>query len=154
MRYQHRFTVKAPLADVAAFHSRSASMGAITPPPIVVRVHAAPAQLTEGDSMDFTLWLGPLPVRWVARIEQTSATRFVDRQMRGPFAQWEHHHTFVPVDAGQTEVIDQVTAHLHKNWFWKLVGASMWIGLPALFAYRAWKTRRLLSRSVPAPITA
>ena len=28
--------------------------------------------------------------------------------------------------------------------FWGLVGVLMWIGMPALFAYRGWKTRRML----------
>jgi len=65
MKFQHRFRVKAPLAAVADFHSRSASMPAITPPPMIVRVHAAPARLTSGDVMDFTLWAGPVPLRWV-----------------------------------------------------------------------------------------
>ena len=41
MRYEHRFRVKAPLAAVADFHSRAASMPAITPPPIIVRMHRA-----------------------------------------------------------------------------------------------------------------
>lgn len=147
MRYHHRFIVNAPLADVAEFHSQSASMGAITPPPIIVRVHAAPAILGEGDHMDFTMWLGPLPVRWLAQIEQVTPTSFVDRQLRGPFAAWAHKHTFELVDAETTAVLDEVDATLHTNWFWKLVGVGMWLGLPILFAYRGWKTRRVLEQS-------
>jgi len=147
VRYQHRFTVKAPLADVAKFHSRSASMGAITPPPILVRVHSAPGILQEGDRMDFTMWLGPMPVRWLAQIEQTTPNSFVDRQLRGPFASWVHKHTFEPIDPATTAVIDEVNAALHPNWFWKLVGVGMWLGLPILFAYRGWKTRRMLEQS-------
>lgn len=154
MRYQHRFTVNAPLAEVVAFHSQAASMGDITPPPILVRVHAAPARLSEGDQMDFTMWLGPLPVRWVAQIEQVTPTSFVDRQVRGPFASWEHLHTFQPVDAHTTIVLDRVTATLKPDWFWKAVGMSMWAGLPILFAYRGWKTRRLIEPAAPAPVTA
>lgn len=150
MRYQHRFVVDAPLDDVASFHSQSASMGAITPPPIIVRVHSAPAVLDDGDEMDFTMWLGPLPIRWLARIEQKSGASFVDRQVSGPFAQWEHLHTFVPLDAGRTAVVDQVTARLSDNWFWKFVGINMWLGLPILFAFRGWKTRRLLGRKKTA----
>jgi ligand-binding SRPBCC domain-containing protein len=145
MIYTHRFLVRTPLADVSAFHRQSASMGAITPPPIVVRVHEAPPLLSAGDRMDFTMWLGPLPVRWIAQIEDTEETGFVDRQIRGPFAQWVHRHTFVPVNETLTEVHDEVTVDLHEhNRFWQIVGFSMWLGLPVLFAYRAWRTRRLL----------
>ncbi len=146
MIYRHVFCVRAPLAAVADFHRRSGSLSAITPPPIVMRVHRAPQVLGEGDEMDFTLWLGPLPVRWVARIEQISEAGFVDRQVRGPFRRWEHRHTFVPLDEMTTEVHDEVQAEPGDGLFWKLVSLAMWLGLPLLFAYRGWRTRRLLGR--------
>lgn len=144
MRYEHRFRVNAPLAAVAKFHSRSASMPAITPPPMIVQVHAAPEQLSEGDRMDFTLWTGPLPIRWTAQIEAVSPTGFTDRQISGPFAHWTHRHTFVPVAEHVTDVVDQVEARLKRHPLWGLVGWLMWAGLPLLFAYRGWRTRRLL----------
>lgn len=147
MIYNHRFLVRAPLADVVEFHRRSASMGAITPPPIVVRVHQAPLLLTTGDRMDFTLWLGPLPVRWVAEIEESEGIGFVDRQIRGPFARWVHRHTFLPVGDAQTEVHDEIHVDLHEtSRFWQIFGFGMWLGLPLLFAYRGWRTQRLLSK--------
>jgi ligand-binding SRPBCC domain-containing protein len=144
MKYAHRFRVKTPLAAAAEFHGRSASMPAITPPPMIARVHAAPAVLAEGDTMDFTLWAGPIPVRWVARIEDASSTGFTDRQLRGPFAAWAHRHNFVRVDDRTTDVLDEVEAELKRHPFWGFAGALMWIGMPGLFAYRGWKTRRIL----------
>ena len=146
MKYTHRFRVAAALPAVAEFHSRSASMPAITPPPMIVRVHAAPAVLAEGDTMDFTLWAGPIPVRWVARIEDASTGGFTDRQLRGPFAAWAHHHSFVRVDDRTTDVVDEVEAKLKRHPFWGPAGALMWIGMPVLFAYRARQTKRLLAK--------
>lgn len=147
MEYHHRFEVKAPLAEVAQFHRLSASMGAITPPPVLVRVHHAPEVLKDGDEMDFTMWLGPLPVRWVARIEDVTSSGFVDRMLRGPFSSWVHHHRFVGVDTQTIAVEDHVEVTLSSHPFWKLVGGFMWVNLPVLFAYRGFKTRRLLSRA-------
>ena len=147
MIYTHQFVVVAPLDDVRAFHSRSASMGAITPPPVIVRVHRAPDLLDEGDEMDFTMWLGPLPIRWLARIEQVTPVSFVDRQVRGPFRRWVHTHTFEPVDARTTIVHDRVEAEYSDHWWWKLVGMGMWWNMPVLFAFRQWQTRRLLAKS-------
>jgi ligand-binding SRPBCC domain-containing protein len=144
MKYEHRFRVRAPLAAVADFHSRSASMPAITPPPMIVRVHAAPARLGEGDEMDFTLWAGPIPLRWAAKIEEVSPAGFTDRQLRGPFAAWAHRHTFVRVTDEITEVVDEVQAEVKRHPFWGPVGLLMWAGMPALFAFRGWKTRLLL----------
>ncbi len=127
-------------------------MGAITPPPVVVQVHAAPQRLSEGDIMDFTLWVGPLPLHWVARIEETTPISFVDRQVQGPFASWEHLHTYVAQQDGSTAVDDRVTARLRRHPFWFAVGLGMWVTLPLLFAFRGWKTRRILE-ATPARLS-
>jgi ligand-binding SRPBCC domain-containing protein len=84
MKYYHRFRVPASIDQVAEFHRHSTSMAAITPPPILVRVQRSPAVLANGDEMAFTMWLGLLPVHWLARIEAVSDTGFTDRQL-GPF---------------------------------------------------------------------
>lgn len=147
LKYRHTFQVRAPLADVAEFHRRSAGMGAITPPPVIARLHRAPARLEEGDEMDFTLWLGPLPLRWLARIENVSLAGFTDRQLRGPFKHWAHRHAFVAVDETTSQVVDEIEASLRKHLLWGLVGLGMWLSLPLLFAYRGWKTRQLLERT-------
>jgi len=144
MNYHHRFRVPASVERVAEFHRRSASMAAITPPPIVVRVQRAPAILADGDEMDFTMWLGPLSVHWLVRIEGVSKTGFTDRQMRGPFADWVHRHTFTAVDENLTDVVDEITLQLRPHPIWWLVGLGMWLGLPVLFAFRAWKTKRMI----------
>lgn len=144
MNYHHRFLVRAPLSQVAEFHRLPASMAAITPPPIIVRIHSAPPVLTEGSEMEFTMWLGPIPLRWQARMEDVSPTGFTDRQLNGPFAEWVHRHTFRAVDAGTTEVLDEINLRLRPHPVWGPIGAGMRLGLPVLFAYRQWKTRRLV----------
>ncbi len=83
---------------VAEFHSYPDAMAAITPPPIFVQVHQAPPRVAEGQQMDFTMWLGPLPLRWQARFEDVTAAGFVDRMVQGPLAAWSHRHSFVAVD--------------------------------------------------------
>jgi len=144
MRYHHRFRVQAPLVRVAEFHSRSASMPAITPPPIIVRVQRAPAVLADGDEMDFTMWLGPFPIHWLARIEAVSPNGFTDRQLKGPFLEWVHRHSFVSVDEHNTDVLDEITLRLRPHWLWWPIGLGMRLGLPVLFAFRALKTKRQL----------
>jgi len=144
MKYRHRFRVRAPLERVAEFHSRTARLAVLTPPPMVVRLHRAPGIQREGDEVDFTMWLGPLPIRWTARIDSVSETDFVDRQVHGPFRSWRHRHAYAPIDADTTEVTDEVQAELKTHWLWSVVGALMWFSLPLLFAYRGWKTRSVL----------
>ncbi len=142
--FHHRFRVHAPLAAVTAFHRQPASLAAITPPPVLVRIQSAPAELDEGDDMAFTLWLGPLPIRWLARIENVTANGFLDRQLSGPFRHWLHRHTFVTLNPAITEVYDTISAELRDEPQWRLLGQAMWYSLPILFTLRARKTRRLL----------
>ncbi|HSJ56262.1 MAG TPA: SRPBCC family protein [Anaerolineae bacterium] len=144
MKYRHTFVVDAPPQEVAAFHTRATSLQAITPPFVPMRLQSAPDEMDDGDEMEFTLWLGPVPVRWRARIEDSSPGGFVDRQVSGPFAAWAHRHTFVPLDGGATQVVDEVDARLRRHLLWGPAGLAMWLGLPILFAYRGWRTRRLL----------
>jgi len=151
MHYQHEFTLQATLEDVMDFHAHSSSMAAITPPPIIVRIHEAPAILKNQDRMRFTLWLGPLPLHWMAQIETDSPTSFIDRQVTGPFALWEHRHSFTALEGGRVLVKDDVTARLKRNPVWWLAGAGMWLGMPILFAYRGWKTSKIVRRRSPLP---
>jgi len=144
VKYHHRFQVNAKLASVTEFHTRAASMAAITPPPIIIQMKSAPTTLAEGDVMDFTMWLGLFPIRWLARIQDVSSTGFTDQQLEGPFAEWVHRHIFMAVDEQTSVILDEVDLRLRSHPFWWLVGMAMWLGLPLLFAYRAWKTRRML----------
>jgi ligand-binding SRPBCC domain-containing protein len=60
-----------------------------------------------------------------------------------------HRHSFASVDATTTEVIDEVQAELSPHWLWRIVGGGMWLTLPLLFAYRGWRTRRVLEHTSP-----
>ncbi len=146
MNYQHRFRVQAPLHAVAEFHSHPDAMAAITPPPIFVQVRQAPPRVADGQAMDFTMWLGPLPLRWQARFEDVTAAGFVDRMVQGPLAAWSHRHSFVPIDDAQTDVVDELAVEVRRHPVWGPIGLGMSLNLPVLFAYRQWQTRRLLDR--------
>ena len=63
--FRHSFTVDAPLAAVHAFHHDSRALRQLTPLPIIARIHAY-EPLADGSRAAFTLWFGPLPLRWQA----------------------------------------------------------------------------------------
>jgi ligand-binding SRPBCC domain-containing protein len=150
MKYHHRFRVNAPLAEVISFHRQATNMGAITPPPIRVKIHQAPAELSSSDEMDFSLHLGPFQIRWLALIENMTEAGFTDRQLQGTFLTWNHRHSFNPIEASVTEVDDQVTAEVKRSLGEGFLGWVLWLGMPFLFAYRGWKTRSLLEGRLDA----
>jgi ligand-binding SRPBCC domain-containing protein len=98
--------------------------------------------------MRFVLSLGVVRVPWVARYSDVSPRGFTDIQLRGPYSYWRHRHTFVPLDDARTEVVDEVEAQLATNPLQAATGLLIWLGLPALFAYRTRKTRGLLAKPI------
>lgn len=141
-QYKHRFTVNAPLTVVAEFHRDSRALRLLTPPPVWVQFHSV-EPLAEGSVADFTMWLGPLPVRWTAVHTQVTPHGFSDTQKRGPFRAWQHRHSFRELGDGRTEVMDEVEAEPGN-----LISRFMWLNLPILFAYRGWQTRRVCRKKV------
>jgi ligand-binding SRPBCC domain-containing protein len=144
MKYRHRYSIQAPSFFVAQFHTKSANLGLITPPWLPVRHRETPETLSEGSRIDFTLWLGPLPIRWEALIEGISAEGYSDRMTSGPFRSWIHKHSFFPKGDDRTEVVDEIEFTFRRHIFWGPVGVFFALGLPLLFAHRGRKTKRLL----------
>jgi ligand-binding SRPBCC domain-containing protein len=144
-RFTHRFRVKAPLNAVAAFHQDSRVLRLLTPPPVFVQMHRF-EPLLEGSVADFTLWLGLLPIHWVADHSSVDPlSGFTDTQVRGPFASWVHRHSFVPCGSDETEVVDEIQAEFGRG-FSGMLCRLMWINLPFMFFYRAWVTKRTIRK--------
>ena len=62
-----------------------------------------------GTVIDYRLRLHGVPVRWRTRIEVWDPPRrFVDVQLHGPYALWEHTHTFEPDGDGAVVIRDRV----------------------------------------------
>jgi ligand-binding SRPBCC domain-containing protein len=146
VRFERRFRVGAPPLAVIDFHRRKVSLAALTPPLFRMRIDDGPELLADGDRVAFTLWIGPLPVRWVAQIEEMNEDGFTDRQVQGPFGAWRHRHGFEAAGARATWVVDRIEARVAPHPLWGPFGLLMWIALPLLFAYRRARTRRLLER--------
>ncbi|MGQ0604685.1 MAG: SRPBCC family protein, partial [Anaerolineales bacterium] len=145
--FQYAFTVRAPLAAVAEFHHDARVLKRLSPPPMFVQLHRV-EPLGEGAIADFTLWLGPIPIRWVAVHSNVSTLNgFTDTQQRGPLRYWRHTHRFEALDADTTRVSEHIVYDYHPG----LTGVVARIlfsspGLMFLFWYRSWVTRRILER--------
>jgi ligand-binding SRPBCC domain-containing protein len=111
--FESRVWLARPRPEVFALFAEPASLERWTPPAYRLRLVTRSATMTTGTILDFRLrWLGVVPLRWRAFIREWDPPfRFVDVQVRGPFARWEHRHRFLE-EGGGTWVEDRVTYRL------------------------------------------
>ncbi|REJ97318.1 MAG: cyclase [Planctomycetota bacterium] len=141
------FRVAASLERVREFHHDTRALKRLTPPPTIVQLHAV-EPLAEGSVSKFTLWVGPLPLRWTAVHRDVSDRGFTDVQAEGPARKWEHTHRFTPLTADETEIHEHIE-YEHKTGWWGLVTRFLFArpNLYVMFAYRRFVTRRHLQQT-------
>lgn len=148
--YEHRSVIPTTMERMIAFHEDPRALAMLTPPPMFVQLKRDErTSLTDGE-IEFVLWFGPLPIRWVARHEPgPTETSFTDRMLSGPVERWEHQHIFKAVEGG-VELTDHVEIVHRSGGFWALFSRLFFAGLPLrmLFFYRHLRTRIATTRNL------
>jgi len=142
---ESRVWVARPRCEVFAFFADSRNLLRLTPRSYRLKIVSAPAILVAGAVLDLRLaWLG-VPVRCRVFIREWDPPfRFVDVQVRGPWARWEHRHRFLE-EAGGTWIEDRVTYRLPLGPVGRAVHCALvGRGLRGLWAYRTARLDRLL----------
>lgn len=147
---QHRFetTMTLPLSpsQVFAFFCDADNLGRITPPELGFEIRTPrPIRMAAGTILDYRLRLFGIAFDWRTRIAAWDPPHaFVDEQLRGPYREWVHTHTFAPTPDG-TAIADRV---LYRLPLWPLgelatplVGAQ----IRRIFAYRQRRIRAILT---------
>jgi len=91
-----------PVTEVFPFFADARNLQAITPDWLSFDV-LTPGQIAmkPGALIDYKLRVRGLPLRWRTLIRTWEPPhRFVDEQLRGPYRQWIHEHTFIEKDGG------------------------------------------------------
>ncbi|MBP8806476.1 MAG: TIGR01777 family oxidoreductase [Kofleriaceae bacterium] len=108
-----RTVIDRPLDEVFEFFCAAANLGAITPPDMAFRiVTPQPIAMAEGTVIDYRIRATGVPMSWRTVIDvweppAGGRARFVDSQVRGPYACWWHEHRF-EADGARTIMIDTV----------------------------------------------
>lgn len=130
-----------PPAELFPFFANAANLDAITPSWVHFNiVTPLPIVMREGTQIEYRLRVRGLSLRWRSRISVWQPPhRFVDEQLRGPYRQWIHEHTFEARNGG-TLARDLVRyavpfdALLHR-WFVRP-------DIERIFAFRATELKR------------
>jgi ligand-binding SRPBCC domain-containing protein len=143
LQFSHSSIINAPLEVVWKFHERPDILQLLTPPWQPVQVLRREGGLDEGAITEFRLFLGPLPLTWLARhTEFEKYHLFTDKQVSGPFESWVHRHEFADED-GKTRLTDNIAYSLPGGDGVEFVsGWLIQVQLEAMFRYRHFITKR------------
>jgi ligand-binding SRPBCC domain-containing protein len=143
LHFKYSSVIVAPVEVVWKFHERPDILQLLTPPWQPVQVIRREGGLNVGAITEFRLFLGPLPLTWLARHTEYSEYRFfTDRQLSGPFESWTHRHKFEP-ENGNTRLTDEVSFSMPGGEPLEFLGG--WLvqaQLEAMFRYRHEVTQR------------
>lgn len=133
-------------ADVFAFFADARNLEAITPPLLRFRlVTPDPIAMGRGTLIRYRLRVHGVPVSWLTEItEWDPPHRFVDEQLKGPYALWQHTHTF-EADGDETIMRDVVRYAIGFGPLGALADALLVRrDVAGIFDYRAQRVRELI----------
>ncbi|AKG21075.1 SRPBCC family protein [Calothrix sp. 336/3] len=143
LHFKYSSVINAPVEVVWKFHERMDVLQLLTPPWQPVQVLRREGGLHIGAITEFRLFLGPLPLRWLARhTEYEEYKLFTDEQISGPFDSWVHHHIFTP-ENGKTRLTDDISLGIPGGETSEFIGGWLvQLQLEAMFRYRHQVTQR------------
>ncbi|HUR54939.1 MAG TPA: NAD-dependent epimerase/dehydratase family protein, partial [Gemmataceae bacterium] len=96
------FTMRSPMPasadELYAWHARPGAFQRLQPPWESIRIVGSAGEFgTDGFRVEFrTSLLGPVKGTWLAEAyDFRPGMQFRDRQLKGPFASWDHTHSFI-----------------------------------------------------------
>ena len=112
------------LDEVFSFFDRPENLERLTPPSLGFQVLTPkPLTMKEGALIDYTIRIWGVPLHWRTLITAYEPPhRFVDEQLKGPYAFWHHTHTFTEVEGG-VNIEDHVRYAMPFGWLGQAVHA-------------------------------
>lgn len=144
LKFEQSTEIRASAIALRKWHFEKGAFERLTPPWEKVKIIESPGELTNGCRAVIEIGVGPFKQTWIAEHEITE-NGFIDRQVEGPFAFWEHHHQFLPLDVNASRLVDSISFRLPFGALGRIFGAPLVRAkLKRLFRYRHEVTREAL----------
>lgn len=139
-------TLDVPREQAFAFFADAGNLEAITPPELGFQIITPqPINIRQGTLIDYRLKLHGIPMAWRTEISMWEPPfRFVDMQLRGPYSQWIHTHTFTEPEPGKTLIEDEVRYRLPFEPFGDIIHSLIRGQLDRIFDFRQESVRKLI----------
>ena len=147
--YKSELEVPVPVDQLFSWHENPGAFERLTPPFEPVKVKKRKGGI-DGGEVHLQMKLGPIPLPWVARHhDYIKNEQFLDEQVSGPFASWNHAHLFEKIDAKTSKLIDKIDYKLPFGTVGKTFGGAFAEQkIKKMFAYRRNITKNdLVSQS-------
>ena len=137
-----------PLDRAFPFFADAVNLERITPPELGFEILSpTPIAMRRGAVIDYRLRLAGIPFAWRTEItEWDPPHRFTDTQIRGPYREWVHTHSF-RADGDATVMDDRVDFRLPLWPASEVAAPLIAIQLRRIFRHRGERIRRLLAES-------
>ncbi len=129
-----------PLDEVFSFFKKPENLSLLTPSSLHFQILTpSPVPMNAGSVIDYIITVSGMEMHWTTVIaEYEPPYRFVDVQLRGPYAFWHHTHLFEAGDDGGVWMTDEVRYAMPYGWAGEFVHL-LWVEkqLNRIFDFRA-----------------
>lgn len=137
--------INRPLEEVFAFFSKAENLNELTPPELHFTIDTPlPIAMNEGILIDYRIRLSGIPFKWKTRITKWNPPyEFVDEQIKGPYVQWHHTHTFKSSNGGT--IMTDTVAFLSPGWILEPIINALFVQkkVIGIFKYRESQLKRI-----------
>lgn len=157
--HELRTEIRVPgrIEDVFGFFADAGNLELLTPPWLKFEIITPrPIEMRVGALIDYRFWLRIVPMRWRTRITAWEPPfRFVDEQLRGPYRQWIHEHTFEQIGE-EVAIRDFVRYAVPGGPGFERLAHTLFVkpDLARIFGYRVEAMKRLLPIQTVRPAAA
>lgn len=123
--FHREVTLPVSVDEAFAWHERPGALDRLIPPWEEVTIEERSDGVQDGARVVLQNKIGPFRVRWVEEHYDYKANQqFCDMQKSGPFAYWDHRHTFRPEDDNACVMTDHIEYRLPGGPIGRLLGSG------------------------------